>query len=88
MEQMTGIEPAASAWEAEVLPLDYICVTGILYTMRRDLSMPYGKKREKVIAKNDRLARCGHDAVTAQAIWLKTKVFWLFSHCFFEMGVL
>ena len=26
LEQATGIEPAASAWEAEVLPLDYACV--------------------------------------------------------------
>ena len=26
MEQATGIEPASSAWEAEVLPLDYACV--------------------------------------------------------------
>ena len=25
LEQATGIEPAASAWEAEVLPLDYAC---------------------------------------------------------------
>ena len=24
MERMTGIEPALSAWEAEVLPLNYI----------------------------------------------------------------
>ena len=24
MERITGIEPASSAWEAEVLPLDYI----------------------------------------------------------------
>lgn len=24
MERMTGIEPARSAWEAEVLPLNYI----------------------------------------------------------------
>ena len=23
LERVTGIEPAASAWEAEVLPLDY-----------------------------------------------------------------
>lgn len=29
LEQATGIEPAASAWEAEVLPLDYAC--GLLY---------------------------------------------------------
>lgn len=26
MERMTGIEPAWSAWEAEVLPLNYIRV--------------------------------------------------------------
>ena len=26
LEQMTGIEPAYSAWEADVLPLNYICV--------------------------------------------------------------
>ena len=25
MEQMTGIEPACSAWEADILPLNYIC---------------------------------------------------------------
>jgi hypothetical protein len=27
MERMTGIEPALSAWEAEVLPLNYIRAT-------------------------------------------------------------
>ena len=26
-QQMTGIEPALSAWEAEVLPLNHICVS-------------------------------------------------------------
>ncbi len=26
LERMTGIEPALSAWEAEVLPLNYIRV--------------------------------------------------------------
>ena len=26
MEQMTGIEPAFSAWEADILPLNYICI--------------------------------------------------------------
>ena len=30
LEQMTGIEPAYSAWEADVLPLNYICVTNII----------------------------------------------------------
>jgi hypothetical protein len=29
MERMTGIEPALSAWEAEVLPLNYIRVTAL-----------------------------------------------------------
>jgi hypothetical protein len=27
MERMTGIEPALSAWEADVLPLNYIRLT-------------------------------------------------------------
>ena len=31
LEQATGIEPAASAWEAEVLPLDYACVGQCYY---------------------------------------------------------
>lgn len=25
MKQITGIEPASSAWEADVLPMNYIC---------------------------------------------------------------
>ena len=25
-KQMTGIEPASSAWEADVLPMNYACV--------------------------------------------------------------
>jgi hypothetical protein len=25
-EQMTGIEPAQPAWEADILPLNYICI--------------------------------------------------------------
>ena len=28
LEQMAGIEPAASAWKAEVLPLYDICISG------------------------------------------------------------
>ena len=27
MEQVAGIEPASSAWKAEVLPLNYTCIT-------------------------------------------------------------
>ena len=26
LEQTTGIEPAPSAWEAEVLPLNHVCI--------------------------------------------------------------
>lgn len=32
MEQVTGIEPALSAWEAEVLPLNYTCRKRIYYS--------------------------------------------------------
>ena len=31
-EQTTGIEPASSAWEADVLPMNYICNTRIIIT--------------------------------------------------------
>ncbi len=33
MEQMTGIEPAYSAWEADTLPLSYICGISIAYIL-------------------------------------------------------
>ena len=38
LEQMTGIEPAYSAWEADTLPLSYICTAFILYTKTPRLS--------------------------------------------------
>ena len=31
LEQATGIEPATSAWEADVLPLNYACDATIIY---------------------------------------------------------
>ncbi len=31
MKQITGIEPASSAWEADVLPMNYICIRNIFY---------------------------------------------------------
>ncbi len=34
LERMTGIEPAFSAWEADVLPLNYIREAGQEYTAR------------------------------------------------------
>ena len=30
-KQITGIEPASPAWEAGVLPMNYICTTQSLY---------------------------------------------------------
>ncbi len=38
MEQATGIEPARSAWEAEVLPLNYACAAFALYNILYALS--------------------------------------------------
>ena len=38
LERMTGIEPAYSAWEADVLPLNYIRRTMVLYRAAFDLS--------------------------------------------------
>ena len=37
MERMTGIEPALSAWEAGVLPLNYIRALGRRRTSERDV---------------------------------------------------
>ena len=31
MEQAAGIEPVRSAWEAEILPLNYACVMRLFY---------------------------------------------------------
>ena len=30
-KQITGIEPASPAWEAGVLPMNYICAVNIVY---------------------------------------------------------
>jgi hypothetical protein len=38
MERMTGIEPAYSAWEADVLPLNYIREEGQLYPDHRSFA--------------------------------------------------
>lgn len=31
MERITGVEPASSAWEADVLPMNYIRIITIIY---------------------------------------------------------
>ena len=44
LEQMTGIEPAFLAWEANALPLSYICIFNLrqlLYRKMFALSMPF-----------------------------------------------
>ena len=33
MEQVVGIEPTSSAWKAEVLPLNYTCITLDIYKL-------------------------------------------------------
>ena len=35
LEQVTGIEPAYSAWEADTLPLSYTCVLTINIIMEK-----------------------------------------------------
>ena len=57
MEQMTGIEPAWSAWEAEVLPLNYICKCDIIIAdLRLFVNSEKGKNNGKVM----RLSRYGY----------------------------
>ena len=46
-EQMTGIEPASSSWEADVLPMNYICMTYII---------AYEFKKEKHFIHNNRIS--------------------------------
>ena len=33
MEQVKGIEPSCSAWEADILPLNYTCMFQSFYTI-------------------------------------------------------
>lgn len=37
MEQAAGIEPVLSAWEAEVLPLNYACKKHLVWVTRFEL---------------------------------------------------
>jgi hypothetical protein len=63
LERMTGIEPALSAWEADVLPLNYIRLTRhfvrlcLLSHLRRASNVPQASER-----RNLRLAHLGHRA--------------------------
>ena len=39
-EQMTGIEPAQRAWEACILPLNYICIKGCPREVGKNCDIP------------------------------------------------
>ena len=46
LEQMTGIEPAYSAWEADTLPLSYICVLDYCSTLFTKMEGVFRKNRK------------------------------------------
>ena len=51
-KQMTGIEPASSAWEADVLPMNYICMSiTIAHSLRFEKT-----QIEKVLIRTGRAA--------------------------------
>lgn len=43
MEQVRGIEPPCSAWEADILPLNYTCIKISFYTIAYPLEFCKGK---------------------------------------------
>ena len=44
-KQITGIEPASPAWEAGVLPMNYICVYPYYNTRRREIKRKIRKEK-------------------------------------------
>jgi hypothetical protein len=70
LERTTGIEPAFSAWEADVLPLNYIRLTRHFVPSRLlspppCLNVPQASER-----RNLRLAHVGRTEPEPIAIWL------------------
>ena len=71
VERVTGIEPALSAWEADVLPLNYIRLTRhfvrlrLLSHLRRASNVPQALER-----RNLRLAHVGRTEPEPNAPWL------------------
>lgn len=47
LERIMGVEPTTSAWEANVLPINYIRVTDILYHNQWDLSSEERWKKQR-----------------------------------------
>jgi hypothetical protein len=68
---MTGIEPALSAWEADVLPLNYIRLTRhfvgshLMSYLRRASNVPQASERRTL-----RLAHVGRAEPEPIALWL------------------
>ena len=51
MEQVMGIEPTNSAWEADVMPLNYTCKRStyiIQCFLKKASGLPQGKKAEQM----------------------------------------
>ena len=50
-KQITGIEPASPAWEAGILPMNYICILYIIMLLRMKIkgNLTY---RRKILEKN------------------------------------
>ena len=69
LERMTGIEPALSAWEADVLPLNYIRLTRHFVRLCRCLISTVPRASER---RNIRLAHVGPRRVSALAARFST----------------
>ena len=55
LEQVMGIEPTNSAWEADVMPLNYTCKRStyiIQCFLKKASGLPHGKKQDKCFFKN------------------------------------
>src|SRR5712692_2183299 len=57
LERATGIEPAFSAWEADVLPLNYARKVRALSVADGGWRLGYGRRRDPVGPKHSRAAR-------------------------------
>jgi hypothetical protein len=71
LERMTGIEPALSAWEADVLPLNYIRLTRhfvhscLLSCLRRASNVPQASERRNLRLAHVERTEAGADCTLA-----------------------
>ncbi len=54
---MTGIEPASSAWEADVLPMNYICMSLSILQSFKNFNLTNEKICDKIIFKSTNLEK-------------------------------